>query len=120
MTRGAPLADYFFDRRTTASRADFTWQSYRPVRTVAFRALTAAFGARPLPFGVANLALYAVAIALFAGLALRVAGDRTAALAATALWALLPVHVEPVAYASALGDQLSLVFQLVALAAAAR
>lgn len=120
MTRGAPLADYFLDRRTTASRADFTWQSYRPVRTVAFRALAAAFGVRPLPFGVANLVLYAIAIALVAGLALRVCGDRPAALAATALWALLPVHVEPVVYASALGDQLSLVFQLVALAAAAR
>jgi hypothetical protein len=119
VTRGVPLADYFLDRRTTASRADFTWQSYRPVRTVAFAILVAAFGARPLPFGVANLALYAVAIALFAALALRVVGDRAAALAATALWAFLPVHVEPVAYASALGDQLSLVFQLLALAAAA-
>ncbi|HEX8954281.1 MAG TPA: hypothetical protein VF945_20645, partial [Polyangia bacterium] len=105
---------------TTASRADFTWQSYRPVRTVAFRALAAAFGVRPLPFGVANLALYAVAVALFSALALRVVADRAAALAATALWALLPVHVEPVAYASALGDQLSLVFQLLAFAAAAR
>jgi hypothetical protein len=90
------------------------------VRTVAFRALTAAFGARPLPFGVANLALYGAAIALVAGLALRLSGDRAAALAATALWAFLPVHVEPVAYASALGDQLSLVLQLLALAAAAR
>ena len=90
------------------------------MRTVAFAAIVAAFGARPLPFGVVNLALYAVAIALVAGLALRVAGDRAAALAATALWALLPVHVEPVAYASALGDHLSLVLQLLALVAAAR
>ena len=120
VTRGAPLAAYFFDRSTTASRADFTWQSYRPVRTIAFRALVAAFGVRPLPFGVANLVLYAVAIALVAGLAWRVAGDGAAALAAAALWALLPVHVEPVAYASALGDQLSLVFQLLAFIAAAR
>ena len=120
VTRGAPLADYFFDRRTTASRADFTWQSYRPVRTVAFRALVAAFGVRPLPFGVANLVLYADRHRARRRLALRVVGDRAAALAATALWALLPVHVEPVAYASALGDQLSLVLQLLALAAAAR
>ena len=90
------------------------------MRTVAFRALVAAFGVRPLPFGIANLVLYAVAIALVAGLIVRVSGDRAAALAATALWALLPVHVEPVAYASALGDQLSLVLQLLALAAAAR
>jgi hypothetical protein len=115
-----PLAAYLFDRRTTASRADFTWQSYRPVRTLAFRGLVAAFGARPLPFGVANLVLYAAAIALVAGLLWRATGDRAAALAATALWALLPVHVEPVAYASALGDHLSLVLQLLALAAAVR
>ena len=90
------------------------------MRTVALRALVAAFGVRPLPFGVANLVLYAVAIALVAGLVVRVSGNRAAALAATALWALLPVHVEPVVYASALGDQLSLVLQLLALAAAAR
>jgi hypothetical protein len=120
VTRGVPLADYFFDRRTTASRADFTWQSYRPVRTVAFRAIAAAFGVTPLPFGVLNLALYAIAIALVAALALRLTADRAAALAATAWWAVMPVHVEPVLYASALGDHLSLVFQLVALAAAAR
>src|SRR6266498_4854599 len=71
VTRGAPLAAYFLERDTTASRADFRWQSYRPVRTVAFRALVAAFGVRPGPFGVANLALYGVAIALVALLARR-------------------------------------------------
>lgn len=120
VTEGVPLADYFTDRSTTASRADFAWQSYRPVRTVGFRAIVAAFGARPLPFGVVNLLLYALAIALVAALLLKLTGDRIAALAATALWALLPVHVEPVAYASALGDHLSLVLQLVAFFAAAR
>jgi tetratricopeptide (TPR) repeat protein len=120
VTRGAPLLAYFVDRNTTASRADFRWQSYRPVRTVGFRALVAAFGPRPLPIGIANLALYGMAIALFALLARRLCGDDAAALAATALWALAPVHVEPVAYASALGDHLSLVFQLLSFAAAVR
>jgi protein O-mannosyl-transferase len=120
VTRGAPLADYFLVSSTAASRADFAWQSYRPVRTVGFRLLAAAFGARPLPFGLANLALYGLAIALVAALLLRLSGDRAAALAATALWALMPVHVEPVVYASALGDHLSLVLQLLALVAAAR
>lgn len=117
---GVPLGAYFVDRGTTSARADFNWQSYRPVRTVAFRALVAAFGARPLPFGVANLALYGLAIVLVAILARRLCGDDSAALVATALWALLPVHVEPVVYASALGDHLSLVLQLLAFFAAAR
>lgn len=118
VTEGAPFADYLFDRNLTANRADFRWQSYRPVRTLAFRALVATFGLRPAPFGVANLALYALSIGLVALLTLRLAGDRTAALAATALWALMPVHIEPVVYASALGDHLSLVFQLLSFFAA--
>src|SRR4051812_16889986 len=80
---GAPLLAYFTDRDTTASRADFRWQSYRPVRTIAFRALVATFGVRPGPIGVANLALYGVAIALVALLARRLCGDEAAALAAT-------------------------------------
>ena len=121
VTDGAPLAAYFFDRSTTASRADFTWQSYRPVRTIAMRASSPRVGARPLPFGVVNVALYASrSRSLPRSPSASSGGDRPAALAATALWAFLPVHVEPVAYASAIGDQLSLVLQLLAFAAAAR
>jgi tetratricopeptide (TPR) repeat protein len=120
VTQGVPFTAYLFDRNMTASRSDFRWQSYRPVRTLAFRALVATFGLRTAPFGVANLVLYALSIVLVALLLVRLAGDRTAALAATALWALMPVHVEPVVYASALGDHLSLVFQLLAFFAAAR
>ena len=111
---------YFLDRDTTARRPDFRWQSYRPVRTVAFRALAASFGARPRPFKAANLILYTLAIALVALLALRLCGDATAALAGAALWALMPVHVEPVLYVSALGDHLSLVFQLLSFLCVAR
>lgn len=120
MTRGVPLADYFFDRNTTASRRDFAWQSYRPVRTLGFRLIARAFGPRPLPYGVANLVLYDLAVVLVAALALFLVVDRAAALAAAALWALLSVHVEPVVYASALGDHLSLVLQLLAFFAAVR
>jgi protein O-mannosyl-transferase len=120
VTAGAPWSAYFLDRDTTASRADFRWQSYRPVRTVAFRALAATFGPRPLPIGIANLVLYALSVVLVALLARRLCGDDAAAVAAAALWALAPVHVEPVVYASALGDHLSLGLQLVAFFAAAR
>ena len=121
VTEGAPFTAYLFDRNATASRSDFRWQSYRPVRTLAFRALVVIGGGlRTAPFNIANLVLYALSIALMALLMLRLSGDRAAVLAATALWALMPVHVEPVVYASALGDHLSLVFQLLAFFAAAR
>ncbi|HEX4461843.1 MAG TPA: hypothetical protein VIA18_27875, partial [Polyangia bacterium] len=120
VTAGAPFSAYLFDRDTTANRTDFRWQSYRPVRTLAFRALVATFGLTTAPFNLANLVLYALSIALVALLALKLSGDRAATLAATALWALMPVHIEPVVYASALGDHLSLVFQLLSFLAAAR
>lgn len=121
VTEGAPLTAYLFDRNATASRSDFRWQSYRPVRTLAFRALVVIGGGlHTAPFNIANLVLYALSVALVALLMLRLSGDRAAVLAATALWALMPVHVEPVVYASALGDHLSLVFQLLAFFAAAR
>ena len=120
VTRGVPLSTYFVDRATGANRQDYrTW--YRPIRTVTFRALVATAGVAPRAFGLANLALYLGCIALVAAMALRLAGgDRLAALAAAAWWAALPVHVEPVSYYSALGDLLSLLFELAALMAAAR
>jgi protein O-mannosyl-transferase len=120
VTAGARLGAYFTDKRTTASRVDFLTISYRPLRTLAARAIYASgFGTRG--FGAVNLALYALAVALFAALALHLSGrDRAAALVATALWASLPVHVEAVAYYSALGDLLSLVCELASLLLAGR
>jgi Flp pilus assembly protein TadD len=120
VTGGVPIARYFVDRDTTAKRADFRWQSYRPVRTVGFRVLAAMFGVRPLPFKLANLTLYALGIVLVSLLARRLVGDVTAALVATAWWAFMAVHVEPVLYVSALGDHLSLVFQVAAFLCVAR
>jgi tetratricopeptide (TPR) repeat protein len=119
VTEGAPLTAYFTDKTTGASRVDYRVM-YRPLRAAAARAIYATgFGARG--FGAANLVLYVLAIGLFARLALGLCGgDRGAALVATLLWALLPVHVEPVAYYSALGDLLSLVLELAAMLAAAR
>ncbi|MDB4970757.1 MAG: hypothetical protein JWN44_6446 [Myxococcales bacterium] len=120
VTQSAPLSAYFLDKATIASRADYrVW--YRPIRTVGFRAVAALGGVRPVSYGVTNLALYALCAILVAGMALQVSGgDRAAALAATALWAALPVHVEPVSYYSALGDVLSLALELGALSCAAR
>ena len=115
VTAGAPLAAYFFDRDATSARADYNRVSWRPLRTLAFRALVVVGGVRRLPFALANLGLYAVAALLVLALARRLVADEAAAVAATALWVVLPVHVEPVAYASALGDLASLALELAAL-----
>ena len=115
VTEGAPLAAYFLDRSTTSSRADYNTRIYRPLRNLAFRAVVLVAGVRPLAFGVVNLALYALAALLVLALVSRLVGDVTAAAWAAALWVVLPVHVEAVAYASALGDQLSLVLELAAI-----
>jgi tetratricopeptide (TPR) repeat protein len=68
-------------------------------------------GLRPLAFGVANLALYLGGALLGLGLGRRL-GLGAGALWGAALWIAAPVHVEPVLYASALGDHLSLVLEL--------
>ena len=115
VTAGAPLGAYFFDRGTTSSRADYNTRIYRPLRNLAFRAVVIVGGVRPLAFELVNLALYVAAALLVLALCLRLVGEPRAAGWATALWVVLPVHVEPVVYASALGDQLSLVLELAAL-----
>lgn len=115
VTDGAPLAAFFFDRSTTSSRADYNTRIYRPLRNLAFRAVVRLAGVRPLAFGLANLLSYALAALLVLALLRALVGDGPAAAWATALWIVLPVHVEAVAYASALGDQLSLALELAAL-----
>jgi tetratricopeptide (TPR) repeat protein/uncharacterized membrane protein len=115
VTAGAPFGAYFLDRDTTSSRADYNTRIYRPLRNLAFRGVVLVGGVRPLAFGLANLALYVIAALLVLMLLSRVVGDARAAAWATALWVVLPVHVEPVAYASALGDLLSLALELGAL-----
>ena len=118
VTRGAPLSAYFLDRGTTSSRADYNTRIYRPLRNLAFRAVVLAAGVRKLAFGVINLALYAGSALLLLVLLTRLVGELRAAAWATALWVVLPVHVEAVAYASALGDQLSLALELGAIVVA--
>ncbi len=118
VTAGAPIAAYFLDRNTTSSRADYNTRIYRPLRNLAFRGVVIVGGVRPVAFGVANLGLYAAAALLVLALLSRLTGDARAAAWATALWIVLPVHVEAVAYASALGDLLSLTLELAAIAIA--
>jgi tetratricopeptide (TPR) repeat protein len=115
VAQGAPLGRYFLDRATVASDPDFHWQSYRPLRTLAFRAVAAVAGMRPLAFGLVNLALYVASAVLMLVLGRRLGLPAGPMLVATLLWVAAPVHAEPVLYASALGDHLSLLLELLAL-----
>jgi len=119
---GASLRAYFLDPSTTSTRADYNTRIWRPARQLAYRALIVVGGgkARPLVFGLANLLLYAGVVALVWHLCRRAVPEAStgAALVAAGLWAILPVHVEPVVYASAVGDQLSALLELAAFALA--
>ncbi len=117
---GAAFSAYFLDRRTTASDPDLQWQSWRPLRTLSFRLLARIAGVRPIVFSAANLLLYVASVLLVRALAQRAGAGAAGATVAAALWAAAPVHVEPVLYASALGDHLSLVFELGAVICALR
>lgn len=62
VTKGVPLQRYFADRATVASDVELQWQSYRPLRTIAFRAVAVAFGAHALAFRTASLACWIVCL----------------------------------------------------------
>ena len=119
VTRGAPIASFFLDRDTTSSRPDYNTRIYRPLRNLGFRAIAVVSGAsvaglRPLPYGLANLVLYLACVALVFAIARKLVGEPAAILAA-ALFAVAPVHVEAVLYASAFGNLLSAALELAAL-----
>jgi hypothetical protein len=50
VTQGTSLDRYFLDRATVASDRDLQWQSYRPVRTLAFRAIVKFAGLHPVSY----------------------------------------------------------------------
>ncbi|MGZ3407025.1 MAG: hypothetical protein ACXVAN_11315, partial [Polyangia bacterium] len=64
VTAGAPLAAFLLDRDTTSSRPDYNTRIYRPLRNYAFRLIARVGGVRPIAFGLANLACYAIATLL--------------------------------------------------------
>ncbi len=120
VTAGAPLSDYFTNPRTTASRADFCTQSYRPLRTLLFRGIAKVAGLKPIAFRMLGVLLYAICALLVLQLCLKWSGSAVASAWTAALWVLMPVHVEPVVYISALGDHVSLLLELLALNCAMR
>lgn len=70
--------------------------TYRPLTTLTFRLERAAFGPDPRVSHAVNLALHVAATLLVYGLVLAFRGPRALALAAAALFAVHPVHVEAV------------------------
>ena len=113
-----PLADYFTDRGTATPLADVATRTWRPLRTLLFRAIAVVTGGPPWAFALVSLAFYAIAgvQVFFLLLQISPAPEKSrVALLAAAAWVAAPVHIEAVLYASALGDQMSLVFELGAL-----
>ena len=89
---------------------------FRPIAALLLRALAPWFGANPLPWHVVPIALHASNSALAYGLARRLEPDapRVAALAGALLFAVLPCHVEAVAWIMAFPHPLAALFALVA------
>ncbi len=114
VTEGVRL-DRYFDPATTSIRDIFNVHIYRPLRTMALRLIARVAGVHSWAFGLANLLCYAATVLLLGRLAELWTGDPAAAFWAAALWAAASVHVEPVVYRSALGDQLSALLELGAL-----
>ncbi|MBP7296422.1 MAG: tetratricopeptide repeat protein [Acidobacteria bacterium] len=97
-----------------AARATVQGVAYRPLRTLSYALDHAVGGMDPFVFHLSNLAWFALLLAA-AWLVLRAAGlGDAAALAALALFAAHPVHVDAVTYISGRRDLLSALFILLA------
>lgn len=89
--------------------------SYRPGLYVSHRIERELFGPSPVAHHVHNLAVALCAIGLAFALGRRCLESDAQALAVTAIFALHPLQVEPIAYVSGRGDLLSTCFALIAL-----
>lgn len=95
---------FFTDLSTTASEDAATTDVYRPLRTLSYAALRAAFGPGPRPIHALSIALHAATAGLLCAFLLRTGARPAPALLAALAFALHPVTVEATAWASALGD----------------
>jgi hypothetical protein len=95
------------------------YDSYRPLLVASYWLEVHAWGRRPGPMHVDNLVLGAIGIVLAYALARRLVAPPLA-LAAVAIFALHPIHVEAVVYISGRGDLLAGVLALAAALAAVR
>jgi len=77
---------------------------YRPLQFACYWILYRIGGPNPAVFHLLNLLLYAASVWLVYRLGQKLSNNEATALAGAALWALHPVHVEAVAWISALPD----------------
>ena len=90
--------------------------SYRPFEVVWFALNAHLFGVNhPEPWHLMKIVLQVVAVLLCFRVAQLLTGEVVVALLAAAIFGLMPAHVEPVAWASAIPEPLSTVFELAAL-----
>lgn len=85
---------------------------YRPLQLLLYVIVFQLAGLAPPAFHALNLILHAIAIVLVFRLAEKLNFNKNFALAATALWALHPLHVEAITYMSATADTLYICFIL--------
>lgn len=100
------------DLGTIFSSPYWTNTLYRPVTVTAFAILWRVGGGIPLPYMVTNLVLMVGVCLLLYRVLVHVGASRTAALVATLLFAVHPVHVEVVANGVGLAELLSTGFLL--------
>lgn len=114
---------------TNAFTHDFLWSTsshdpntqahsdyYRPLALVWFAINAQLFGVNhPAPWHLMKIVLQVVAVLLCFRAAQLLTGEVVVAMLAAAIFGLMPAHVEPVAWASAIPEQLSTVFELAAL-----
>ena len=87
---------------------------YRPLQFITYWALYRVKGPNPVIYHLALLLLYAAAVWLVFRLARELLPNSLAAFAGALLWALHPLHVETVAWISALPDLGAAIFYLLA------
>ncbi len=108
----AHLGDIFSTRILAHLGARGATNYYRPVSIVGFLLCYKLFGLLPYGFHLANLVLHALMVCLLFGLTKRLFHDVWLGFAAAALFALHPIHIESVAWVSAVTDLELAVFYL--------
>ncbi|MGC2306450.1 hypothetical protein, partial [Candidatus Binatus sp.] len=90
--------------------------SYRPLEVVWFAINAQLFGVNhPAPWHLMKILLQVVAVLLCFRVAQLLTGEVVVALVAAAIFGIMPAHIEPVVWVSAIPEPLSTVFELAAL-----
>lgn len=90
---------------------------YRPMMHVLYLFCAQLFGLYPRPFHAANILFHAAVVLVLFKLTERIFRDRVLAIAAAALFALHPIHTEPVVWVAAVPDLQVALFYLLAFGA---